>query len=70
MCNNMSCPLFNICYRAQAEPNPHRQSYGMFTFEQGAGCAHFWSTGNTRKEVADHSERYIKLRETYGKTIW
>jgi len=38
MCVNKLCPLFDECYRAQAEPNPYWQSYAMFNYDGTLKC--------------------------------
>jgi len=44
MCMTEDCPLFKECYRAQAVPNPYRQSYAKFEWVKkmdGTACQHF-----------------------------
>lgn len=41
MCNDYSCPDFDRCYRAQAKPNPYRQSYFMESPRKMDGCDYF-----------------------------
>lgn len=41
MCANQVCPLFQKCYRAQAEPNPWRQSYSEFKPNENGECDYF-----------------------------
>ena len=70
MCMNKECPVFDICYRAQAEPDEFAQSYGGFKWVVGSGCTGFWADGGRLAEMKDNSGRYIELVGTYGKTIW
>ncbi len=44
MCTNEKCPFFNDCYRAQAKPDPYRQSYMNFEPDSRGVCASFWPT--------------------------
>lgn len=39
MCRSKTCPLRYTCYRAQAEPNPYRQSYADF---DPKNCDAYW----------------------------
>lgn len=44
MCSNEKCADFKKCYRAQAKPNPYRQSYAEFKPEirfGGQVCENF-----------------------------
>ena len=45
MCLNKECPKRNECYRYTAEPNPFRQSYSKFQYQDGDNgfaCGEFW----------------------------
>jgi hypothetical protein len=42
MCDGKDCPLRLSCYRHNAEPTPHWQSYFVVApFAEGK-CDHFW----------------------------
>lgn len=41
MCANHDCPSAKQCYRHEAQPNPWRQSYGMFTPNYTGKCEDF-----------------------------
>lgn len=42
MCRNKECPSYSRCYRAQAVPNPRRQSIMKFDHKGGSRCEYFW----------------------------
>lgn len=41
MCTKEDCPSFSHCYRAQARPNKHRQSYMNFDNKKYDECADY-----------------------------
>lgn len=41
MCTNRACPSFSKCYRAQAHPNGHRQSYAFFEPDESGRCERY-----------------------------
>jgi hypothetical protein len=41
MCNDKECPKFMDCYRAQATPSPHWQTY-FSPWVEGEECKYFW----------------------------
>jgi len=46
MCENITCPSKEYCYRYTATPNEFRQSYGVFTLEEDEiNCSHFYPNG-------------------------
>ncbi len=50
MCGNKTCPLKLACYRFVAEPNPFRQSYGHFQWDEDnegeVTCDYYWPVDN------------------------
>jgi hypothetical protein len=45
MCSQVLCPNAASCYRVQAPPNPHWQSYLAFPYKISAGevdCCGYW----------------------------
>lgn len=40
MCSNIKCNKRDTCYRAQAKPNPHYQTYSEFP--GGKDCEYYW----------------------------
>ena len=45
LCLNELCPLRVKCVRYLAEPDPYRQVYSYFKFEEG-NCDGFWDVEN------------------------
>jgi len=45
MCLNKKCPSWEKCHRAQAKPNPHRQTYAGFQVGEEDKCEYFWEIG-------------------------
>lgn len=41
ICENKTCPLRAICYRATAKPDPYWQSFCKFEYKDGK-CDYFW----------------------------
>lgn len=51
MCDNKQCPLRFKCYRFTATPNPYRQSFGNFEYdEKKEKCEYFWDNKEYRNE--------------------
>lgn len=44
MCTNTGCPNAPHCYRFQAKPSDHWQSYALFRYTIGArvNCKEYW----------------------------
>ena len=42
MCEGKDCPHKDICWRAQAEPSPYRQSYFIEAPVRNGECQYFW----------------------------
>lgn len=51
MCRNKECPSYSRCYRAQAVPNPRRQSIMKFDHKGGSRCEYFWQIDGGAKVV-------------------
>ena len=49
MCTAHSCPLKTECYRYMAEPNPFRQAYSNFSYNEKEGCDDFWQMENSKE---------------------
>lgn len=48
ICLNHDCPLRKTCYRHEAEPDPHWQSYLQWDADWNVredGCPHYWEMG-------------------------
>ncbi len=50
MCIKEDCPSFKGCYRAQATPNPYRQSYALFDNKSEDFCDMFIPYKNLGEE--------------------
>lgn len=50
MCTDRMCPMYRRCYRAQAIPNPYRQSY-FANRKWDNGCEHYIPM--TEKEIGE-----------------
>lgn len=50
MCDNKTCPLRMTCYRFIAEPNPWRQTYGYFKWDEDnegkVTCDYYWDSAS------------------------
>lgn len=60
MCGDYSCPDFDRCYRAQAEPNPYRQSYFMSSPRKMDGCDYLSPLTTDEELYANRSKTKIK----------
>lgn len=49
MCTAHSCPLKTECYRYMAKPNPFRQAYSNFSYNEKEGCDDFWQMENSKE---------------------
>ena len=62
MCANINCPFNKGCYRYTARPNPFRQSYGSFVYDETKGCNYYWPNTNyyRYKYNLKHNQTIIK----------
>lgn len=52
MCDNISCPLKETCYRFKATPNPYRQAYADFKYDEvKKECNHYWEMESIDKKI-------------------
>jgi hypothetical protein len=59
MCDNNDCPSRLGCYRFMAEPNPYRQAYMEFKFDERGKCDHFapnWTSKTTDLTIKTKEE--------------
>ena len=51
MCRSNTCPLKDTCYRFTATPNPYRQAYADFKYnDETKECNHYWNNVEYKKE--------------------
>lgn len=57
MCYGHGCPQKAMCWRAQAKPNPERQSYfSAPPMEDDLSCDYFWPIRETKRKATNESK--------------
>lgn len=62
MCKGTNCPVMDKCYRANANPDKHRQSYFVEPPFNGKNCDYFWGDNaenifKTLKSIVNGKEK-------------
>lgn len=66
MCTDKKCFNYPRCYRAQAEPNPYRQSYFVYSPKSMDGCQFYWPMKETNENRVGHRNKPSSRPDTLG----